>query len=182
MSFKVRLFLGAPDFETLHVAKLREYPLEPRDYKPYAQARICFAADGLHVQLLSFESKPLPQSEVRVVLALTPGAPPLIISLRADCVFGARRGEADLSDSSRAFVHPFQGGDLQGVYWGGNIRVEPAVYAGDFVPHKDAAFFGNFYKLCEHPTRPHYGSFYPADFSQPLDCTANLGPFVVIDY
>ena len=51
MSFKVRLFLGAPDFETLHVAKLREYPLEPRDYKPYAQARICFAADGLHVQL-----------------------------------------------------------------------------------------------------------------------------------
>ena len=149
MSFKVRLFLGAPDFETLHVAKLREYPLEPRDYKPYAQARICFAADGLHVQLLSFESKPLPQSEVRVVLALTPGAPPLIISLRADGVFGARRGEADLSDSSRAFVHPFQGEDLQGVYWGGNIRVEPAVYAGDFVPHKDAAFFGNFYKLCE---------------------------------
>ncbi len=92
MSFKVRLFLGAPDFETLHVAKLREYPLEPRDYKPYAQARICFAADGLHVQLLSFESKPLPQSEVRVVLALTPGAPPLIISLRADGVLG--RGAA----------------------------------------------------------------------------------------
>ena len=96
MSFKVRLFLGAPDFETLHVAKLREYPLEPRDYKPYAQARICFAADGLHVQLLSFESKPLPQSEVRAVFALTPGAPPLIVSLRADGFFGARRAQYPL--------------------------------------------------------------------------------------
>ena len=34
MSFKVRLFLGAPDFETLHVAKLREYPLNRATISP----------------------------------------------------------------------------------------------------------------------------------------------------
>lgn len=182
MSFKVRLFSGAPDFETLHVAKLRDYPLEPRDYKPYAQARICFAADGLHIQLLSFEAEPLPQSEVRTVLAFLPDSQPLVISLRADGAFSAQCGGADLSAAGTASVHTFQGEDLQGVYWGGNIRVDPAVYAGGFTPCKHAAFSGNFYKLCENPARPHYGSFYPADFSQPLESPANLGPFVVIDY
>ncbi len=32
MAFKVRLFPGAPDYETLHVAKLTCFPLETRDY------------------------------------------------------------------------------------------------------------------------------------------------------
>lgn len=106
MSFKVRLFLGAPDFETLHVAKLREYPLEPRDYKPYAQARICFAADGLHVQLLSFESKPLPQSEVRVVHRAHPRRAAADYFAARRRRFWARRGEP-ICRTAPALCNPF---------------------------------------------------------------------------
>lgn len=184
MAFKVRLFPGAPDYETLHVAKLTCFPLETRDYRPYSQVRICFAADALHLQLLSFESKPLPDSRMEAVIQLADASPPLRLSLQAD-----RSSTASVGDASEpldgVLVHAFEGEDLQGVYWGGNIILPSHILghcANGFSALPGAAFRGNFYKICENPQRPHYGCYFPTDFSLPLTDSRNFGEFVVIDY
>ena len=75
MAFKVRLFHGSPDYESLHVAKLTCFPLERRDYKPYSQARVCFAPDGLHLQLLAFEAEPLPESSMMAFFSFAEKVP-----------------------------------------------------------------------------------------------------------
>ena len=67
MAFKVKLFHGQPDFESLHVAKIIDYPLEKRDYKPYSQCKLCFAPDGFHIQFLSFEAAALAASCMKAV-------------------------------------------------------------------------------------------------------------------
>lgn len=185
MAFKVRRFPGAPDFETLHVAKITEYPLEKRDYKPYAQARICFAGDGMHLQLLAFEAEPLPESKICAVLKLTPNAP-LVVALSADGSFSVYLGEdSQLALESRVTRHTFTGEDLQGVFWGGNFFVPQDVlgeYFSEFEPLPGAAFSGNFYKLCENTAKPHSGGYYRADYGKPLDAAENLGDFIIIDY
>lgn len=48
MAFKVRLFPGEPDYETLHVAKLTTFPLEKRDYQAlFPGARLLFPRRAL---------------------------------------------------------------------------------------------------------------------------------------
>lgn len=182
MSFKVRIFPTNADYETLHVAKLTCFPLEMRDYKPYAQARICFAQDGLHLQLLSFEATPLPDSAVSAVLKLDQASPALIVTLYADGTLESVAADGIAVESS---VHTFTGEDLQGVYWGGNIIIPSSVLHkqfGGLELRRDNTFAGNLYKLCKNPKRPHYGCFYPADFSKPLTDPQNFGSFVLIDY
>ncbi|MEM1485405.1 hypothetical protein V6615_11070 [Oscillospiraceae bacterium PP1C4] len=185
MSFKVKLFSGAPDYETLHVAKLTCFPLEKRDYKPYSQARICFAEDGLHVQLLAFEAKPLPDSAMKAVFQLQPDLESLVLTLCANGHFHACLASESAQMPLNASVHTFTGEDLQGVYWGGNVLVPQAELDKcfpDFKVQKNSTFTGNLYKLCENPTKPHYGCFYPADFEKPLVDPSNLGEFIIIDF
>jgi hypothetical protein len=84
-----------------------------------------------------------------------------------------------------ASVHTFQGEDLQGVFWGGNVLVPQYVLDQNFASfqiRKNSSFTGNLYKLCENPVKPHYGSFYPADFSAPLAADSNMGEFIIIDF
>ena len=52
------------DWETVYAAKLTCFPFERRDYKPFAQGRLCLCPEGLHVQLISFEVKPLAAGSV----------------------------------------------------------------------------------------------------------------------
>ncbi len=188
MAFKVKLFQGAVDYETLHVAKLTDFPLEKRDYKPYSQVRICFAGDGMHLQLLAFEASPLSESRMTAVFILTPlyESACLSLELYADGRFSAKcfaPSGGNLVDG--ATVHHFTGEDLQGVYWGGNIFL-PIKSLKTLFPNlvvaKDQTFRGNLYKLCDNSARPHMGSFYPADFSHPLTDPNNFGEFVMIDY
>ncbi len=180
MAFKTCLFPGPPDFETLHAAKLTEFPLEKWDYKPFSQGRICFAPDGLHVQFHCFEAISQPESEIRGVLRFTPDSL-LTLSLYADGRFQVMANGINVPEGE---LHPFSGEDLQGVYWGGSFFV-PASFLKScfgFQAEVGGAFTGNFYKLCEAPEKPHYGSFYPADFTKPLDVPENLGDFIIISY
>ena len=179
---KVRRLEGSPDFEALPVAKLTCFPLEPRDYKPYSQARICFDLTGnLHLQLLSFEAAPLPESCMTAVLRASEQDPPLFCCLNALGEFSVRSPQ----EAHLASAHYFTGEDLQGVFWGGNLSV-PASLLADlwpaFQPLPGTTFWGNFYKLCSNPQRPHSGCYYPADFSLPLEDMSNLGDFQIIDY
>lgn len=187
MAFKVRMFGETPDFESLHAAKLTNFPLEKRDYKPFSQARICFSHQGLHVQFHSFEAVSLPDSRMDAVLCLTKDHAPVRLTLFADgryqlvqCIPDG--SERELEDG---ILQPFTGEDLQGVYWGGTFTLPQKLLTdcfGEFAPVRDFSFEGNFYKRCEDTRKPHYGSFYPADFSKSLTDPENLGSFVVIDY
>lgn len=177
MAFKVFRFSGAPDYETLQAAKLTEFPLEERDYKPFSQARICLSAEGLHVQFHCFEAESLPLSCIRGILRPVPERL-LELALFAD---GRYEITLDGAGVPGAAFQPFAGEDLQGVYWGGTFTV-PLDALGGCVPGTGDLFRGNFYKLCEDSAKPHYGSFFPADFGHPLEAPENLGEFLVADY
>lgn len=41
MDFKISLIEGQPVWDALPVGKIIYYPLEKRDYRPFAQARMC---------------------------------------------------------------------------------------------------------------------------------------------
>ena len=186
MAFLVKIFPASPDFESLHVAKLTCFPLEKRDYKPYSQARICFAGDGLHLQFVSFEATPLDDSFMKGIFSLTPGRPLLSLSLYANQKAQVALEEETHSTSLTNFMtHFFTGEDLQGVYWGGNLFVPNGVLAEnfpDFSVKPKAVFQGNFYKICENPGRPHYGCYYSTDFSKWLGHPENLGAFQLMDF
>lgn len=188
MAFKVKLFPDGVDYESLHVAKLTNFPLEPRDYKPYSQARVSFASDGMHLQLLAFEATPLNESRMTAVFNLTPlyetGC--VVAELFADGHFSAKFFSNDTGALiESASVHTFTGEDLQGVFWGGNIflpmRSLKALFP-NLVVARGQMFTGNLYKVCENSARPHFGSYYPADFNLPLTDPSNFGEFVMIDY
>ena len=184
MVLKVRRFSGMPDFEELPVAKLTRFPLEPREYKPYSQVRICFDGEGaLHVQLLSFEAHPLPESAMEAIFRFPGSQDFLSFSLNSLGEFSIRTGDADFT--TRSSGHYIPGEDLQGIYWGGNLcfpgKLLERQFPG-FAPLPGSRFSGNFYKVCDAPQRPHWGSFFPADFSHARTEAANLGEMVVIDY
>lgn len=183
-AFKVRKFETAPDYESLHVAKITDFPLEKRDYKPYSQARICFSSEGLHVQLLSFEASPLAESKMTAIFQFE-SEQILLLSLAADLEVHAAVQSSNTSSPLSPVVHTFDGEDLQGVYWGGNLQLPYAQlesFWGAFSPTSGAEFKGNFYKTCEKPPKVHCGSFYPTNFAQPLTDPSNWGTFTVIEY
>lgn len=180
MAFKVCRFSGAPDFETLQAAKLTDFPLEKRDYKPFSQARICFSAEGFHVQFHCFEAESLPQSAIHAFLRLPVNA--LVeLTLYAD---GRYEILLDGESLPEGVLQPFTGEDLQGVYWGGTFTVpmEALERRLGYTPGAGDSFTGNFYKVCRAREKPHYGSFFPADFEKPLDAPENMGTFLVVNY
>lgn len=187
MAFKVKRFEGTPDFEMLEAAKLFHFPLEERDYKPYSQARVCFSPKGLHVQFHSFESAPLPASAMEAVFVFAGNERSLLVTLRLmkngeNRAFYRLEGTQEEDTFTNVYIHPFDGEDLQGVFWGGNIQVDLSQVFPAFEPNPGTRFLGNFYKICEDPARAHYGSFYPADFAKPRSARENLGDFSVIDF
>ena len=57
-----------PQFDTLPVMKVTRYPLEPRDYKPFAQGMLAVDLQRLYVRLWAFETPPEPESRILCVL------------------------------------------------------------------------------------------------------------------
>lgn len=57
-----------PQFDTLPVMKVTRYPLEPRDYKPFAQGMLAVDPQRLYVRLWAFETPPEPESRILCVL------------------------------------------------------------------------------------------------------------------
>ena len=59
--FPICMTAARPEFDTLPVMKVTQYPLEPRDYKPFAQ-RLCmylvlFRLTGLMLILVDIKKK-----------------------------------------------------------------------------------------------------------------------------
>ncbi len=167
MAFKISKVKGHPKFDSLPVAKIIDYPLERRDYKPYAQGRICINQDGMILQLWAFETHPEPESSLKGVFAL---------SSEEDSVFSVEffpQGEPVFKVGERQvpadqmLVHRFEGEDLQGVYWGATLTLPHSLLKQvdpQWNPEQITQIAGNLYKLSTGK-RPHQGSLYPADFA-----------------
>ena len=146
-----------PQFDTLPVMKVTQYPLEPRDYKPFAQGLLAVDPQRLYIRLWAFETPPEPESRIICVLRDQQ-------ELRIEAGPQALEITLDGKPIEALLAHPFTGEDLQGKYWGWLAELR-----------------GNLYKRSDGK-RPHTGSFYPmADPMEPL-AAENDGVFVVCDF
>ena len=161
MPFKVSALTAQPNFESLTVAKITDYPLEKLDYKPFAQGRLCITPQSLIVQLWAFEVNPSPHSSLKAVFAPVnqPGvffAAELMStgSLEATITKGGSTARFEEQGFIPPTLEPFWGEDLQGIYWGGTItffRKELERLCGDDCLNPGAVLYGNLYKLSTDP-------------------------------
>lgn len=178
MSFKICMFQTSPSFEALPVAKIIHYPLEKRDYKPFAQCRACTSPQGLVLRMWAFEAIPPEDSRLTAIFSFFPELGDRRIELTLDCAHGpsafvrengTRKAFAEWGLPAPLYAN-FGGEDEQGVYWGGTLTLPHEsigkLYAGRTLSAGQAVL-GNFYKLCENPDHLHYGSFHPVDFTAP---------------
>jgi len=186
MPFHVSLIQGEINFETLPVAKITNYPLEKADYKPFAQCSMCISQEKLWLQMLAFEVYTSPKSELRAVFYLFEDKNlALHISATADDPVSVNAWIDGLDLSIPVSATPYNGEDLQGVYWG----VQLSVSLSALEKHSPLcsllagkAFPANFYKLRNDANYAHMGSFFPAKFPEnPFDIES-MGTFTLISY
>lgn len=193
MSFKISLIQGQPIWDSLPVAKIVNYPLEPRDYKPFAQARLCVSEESLWVRMWAFEATPSETSSLTVGINLFPQQSEAYLSLSAshsgkvlcEVCEGAHRTPLCEGETAPR-VKFFESEDLQGIYWGVVFEVPRAllepVYGGAALAANQPVT-GNLYKTDTDPCSEHYGCFYPVDFSDPDAYTGKyFGGFELVEY
>lgn len=192
--YTICLIHGEPQYDSLPVAKILDYPLEKEDYKPYAQAILALSDQGLFLRLWAFEALPSPVSALEAVVNLAPDTSGLYLSviLLADGNSHFRlleQGRPAASFSQKGLPLPscrrFDGEDLQGVYWGGSLLLDKALLQsvyGRYAPAVGQRITGNLYKLSEDPASPHYGSLYPARFPRDPYGGDSMGEFSLLEF
>ena len=68
MDFPITKLTDLADADTLPVMKITSYPLEQRDYRPFAQAAAAVYEGGLLLRLWAFEAAPSPLSSLGFLL------------------------------------------------------------------------------------------------------------------
>ncbi|MCL2069057.1 MAG: hypothetical protein FWH00_04075 [Oscillospiraceae bacterium] len=168
MPYQVSYVKGEINFEALPVAKITKYPLEKADYKPYAQCCICAGELGFSLRMWAFEVFPSGESEIRGVFGLFEDAGSILhIRARgfnpvlADAWVQTPKDKIPVEIQS----HPYNGEDLQGVYWGAQIfagyrEINRAAQMISIKP--GISFPANFQKLRTDKPHEHTG-FYAQD-------------------
>ncbi len=174
-----------PKFDAIPTYKITCYPLELRDYKPFAQAQVCVTPSTLALRLWAFEAIPRPLSRVEAVFTARGSHRLLWLEARAGgewrCLLRWPEGEAPLS----AVAYAMAGDDFQGEYWGISAAIpRPAVEeALEVALEPGAVLLGNFYKRSSDPQKPHHGSCWPADFAGGREYgLSSLTEFTVVRY
>lgn len=200
--YMVGIVAEEPNFDALPVAKITNYPLEPRDYKPFAQSILCVGMDRLYLRMWAFEVSPAPTSTLACVIYPNPTRRELAVCLRIE------HGEGDRVDTSVLLLengraveldaalqdelkhlterHPHNGEDLQGVYWGETLAL-PLDLLERLVEQRHAfrpgiEMPGNFYKLCADKRFAHQGSLFPARFPDAPFGLESMGCFRIVNY
>ncbi len=176
-----------PEWDSLPVAIIKNYPFEKRDYKPYTQARLCVCQGELNIQLISFEVTPSPKSCIYAAFDLFPEEKKGVIAVKlysgGSCELTLSRSAFSPEFSDPPPVHLFTGENQQGIYWGGNILI-PSSSVGILYGHgllsEGDVFEGNIYKLSSDLISPHRGSFFFDDFSGFETGQMKFGEFKVI--
>lgn len=200
--YRIGYIRGTPNLDSLPVAKIADYPLEKRDYKPFAQAVLCLGRQAgektLFLRMWAFEVSPPEGSTLECVLYPYPNAPNTALCLRLwhrgdESFCGAallKNGSPAFSNAPEQLIlhtlgsHPHNGEDLQGVYWGRLLTLPvstieemggpAALGGGGRVP-------GNFYKTCPQGPQTHMGSLFRADWQQPY-APQSMGQFQIVNY
>ncbi|MCL2033663.1 MAG: hypothetical protein FWG94_02900 [Oscillospiraceae bacterium] len=201
MSFKVSKITGLPVYDSLPVAKVVTYPLEKRDYRPFAQNILCVSDDALHLRMWSFEVNPSPGSRLECVLYMFDEKPDTALAIVAvpkieegsdvlGCGLLKNGGELpaapEITEKLQSIaIHPHNGEDLQGVYWGYAIDIPLKLleeWGGKTLLSPGNKLYGNFYKICLDEPNIHMGCFYGADFSGNPYLPESCGAFEVVGY
>lgn len=154
------------DWETVYAAKLICFPFEKRDYKPFAQGRLCLCPEGLQVQMISFEVRPLAAESLLesscLVLALGRGKEAPALRIAADSTGRAMAWLGENAAEPPEIV-PFTGEDLQGIYWGVKYCLGPEVLETVFARPLEVGdrIGGNLLTVCRGGDKPFFGSLYP---------------------
>ena len=175
-----------PKLDALPTYKITDYPLEPRDYKPFAQAKICMTPQDLLIQMWAFEMVPRPESRLRAVVTTKNSEYLLVLTAKpdgsCDCMMRGPLGDKPLD----CVVHPYMGEDLQGIYWGVTVTLRRSTveqYLGPDTTSVGSVLRCNFYKLSSNAQKPHKGSMYPADFAGKKEyALPSLAEFTVVNY
>ena len=173
--FPISMITGEPIWNSLPAAKIINYPLEKADYKPYAQARACVSNDVFYLQLLAFEVAPEEASVVGAAIApfAEEDGGKRYFWLSTDrcgnlaCKFIDETTGNETDISKNVALRIYTGEDEQGVYWCSGFTLPLSCvekFFGKSYFEPGHVMKGNFYKLCDGK-RPHYGSFFPADFT-----------------
>lgn len=168
MPFKISVVTGAPVWDTLPVAKITNYPFETAAFKPFAHVRACLNEEGLQLRLLAFETKKRPESYLQASFSPVGCPRRLDVQVFADGalrVLESREGEpaGELASHGVRAV-PFEGEDLEGVYWGALVSLELSWLQGQFPEvswRAGGEIRGNFYKACTAPDFAHIGCYAP---------------------
>lgn len=203
MTFKVSSISGVPHYDSLPVAKITDYPLEQRDYKPFAQVSMCVSEQFLHLRMWAFEVNPSAESGLEAVLYLFRERPDTALAVAAvpdgdgDAggvllgVFLLQEGQEQSTPREieqklgEIELNPFNGEDLQGVYWGYTVDIPLALleeWGGALLLNVGEQFPGNFFKTCDTGPNSHYGSFAPADFAGNCYLPPSMGVMEVVPY
>ena len=187
-SYKVSRITGRLGYDSVPVAKIVDYPLERRDYRPFAQCILCMDEDALHLRMWAFEVSPQPASALHCVLypfarQAGPGLKITVAHGEEHAVTAAcslLRAEGEIPCDLGIATHPHNGEDLQGVYWGMSLDIPLArleQLGGETLLQSGKHFPGNFYKTGEAPGFTHMGSYFPADFPDAPYSRRSMGEF-----
>ncbi len=193
MDFKISIIEGQPVWDALPVGKIIHYPLEKRDYRPFAQARICVNQTDLFLRMWAFETRPSPQSVLIARLNFDPAHAEAYLEMTVDSVGGM--GCFVQSGKERTplalygvlpQLHSYRGEDLEGEYWGVVVQLPRAavqkIYNEDPI-RPGCEIRGNLYKRDDAPGSRHMGSLFPADLEKedPFG-PASFGPMIFVHY
>ena len=175
MDFKISLIEGQPVWDALPVGKIIYYPLEKRDYRPFAQARMCVNETDFFLRLWAFETRPSPESVLMARLNFDPAHSKAFLEMRVDSMGGmtctVREQEKDTPLALYGVLpdlHSYRGEDLEGEYWGVVVKLPRCavekIYGRDPI-EAGYAMQGNLYKQDTDPASRHMGSLFPIDLT-----------------
>lgn len=173
MSEYLNLTAGGVDFLSLPAGKIIRYPLEGRDYRPFAQVQLALSPDTFHARLLAFEAEP-------------PAGSLLLLVLEGGLVLPFAAEENGPAPKEPVRVERLRGEDLQGIYWGVHAalprpileeRIGRPIRAGDVLR-------GNVLKICPSGKRRHFGCLFesPPVWSAEEAGNVRFGEWEAVDY
>lgn len=192
MRFSISRTDVLPDMDSMPVMKVLHYPLEPADFKPFAQARMCYLTNqGLFLMMWSFEVNPICRGDDNDSF--------LILKLRIEdgkeiCVKVNRHGvyrftvDGGLRRPDDIRCKMFTGEDLQGIYWGCELFfTDSLIKSIDGVTNLSPGhkIEGNIFKTCDDPAFRHHGCLFCSEEQAKTfhpKALSNLGRFEMVDY
>ena len=181
-----------PPMDSMPVMKVLRYPLERADFKPFAQARMCYLdGQGIFLMMWSFEVQPICRGDDNdsflIFKAQVAGEQEICIKVNRQGVYRFTvNGWEHSTDEIPCKM--FTGEDLQGIYWGCELFITNSLLKSIYgVTNLETGHMikGNIFKTCDDSTFRHHGCLFcseeQAERFDPAKLD-NLGVFEIVDY